>query len=643
MRDPAGHLCYDVQQKQAVPFSAVADRVGQRAKTTAMESVVTSPVRMPPHPVVIPRHVVQQRFRPPKANIPQTPAERSRVLQAVRHYVAEYNPVPPLPLEQLKEHADRVVGLLQYAPVYRDYVGVLLNNEVWRETLASVPFDRRLLLLPKCLRVEEKCPAPFDEFGLLCKQCGLCSIQDLQNEAEKLGYAVLVAEGSAIVMSLISTGKIDAIVGVSCLSVLERAFPYMEAAAIPGVAIPLLQDDCINTTVDLDWVWDYIHLSSADTTRRLDLGALREEVDSWFSPVSLGVILGNAEGDTERLARHWLMRAGKRWRPFLAVAAFQALRADAGGALPEDLKKIAVAVECFHKASLIHDDIEDNDATRYGEKTLHAEYGVPVALNVGDLLIGEGYRLIGASKLPAEQKAQMLLVAAQGQRQLCRGQGAELCWTRHPAPLTSLQVLDIFRQKTAPAFEVALKLGALCACGPRGEDGDGKPSLSRDPSSHVGYEEIVSVLTTYSEALGIAYQIRDDLSDLGGQGESNDILGLRPSLVLAAAYEKAKDHPKALLEAIWRRAVPAGTTSGQIEALCLELQADQRARTLLETYKEEAIRSLRELENPNLKGLLRRIIGRIFNDTEIKGWCKEFAPKQTALPAAPPPAPAALA
>jgi hypothetical protein len=53
------------------------------------------------------------------------------------------------------------------------------------------------------------------------------------------------------------------------------------------------------------------------------------------------------------------------------------------------------------------------------------------------------------------------------------------------------------------------------------------------------------------------------------------------------------------------------------------LGADQRARTLLETYKEEAIRCLRDLENPNLKGLLRRVLGKIFNELEIKGWCKE--------------------
>ena len=178
-----------------------------------------------PGSVQIPRHVVQQRVREPKKNIPRTVIERNHFLQVIRNYVAEFNPVPPLPTEELKVHADRVVGMLKCDPIYRDYVGVLINNEMWREHLAAVPFERRLLLLPKCLRVESKCPAPFDEFGLLCKQCGLCTIQDLQAEAENLGYATLVAEGSAIVMSLIQTGKIEAIVGVSCLSVLERAFP----------------------------------------------------------------------------------------------------------------------------------------------------------------------------------------------------------------------------------------------------------------------------------------------------------------------------------------------------------------------------------------------------------------------------------
>jgi len=568
------------------------------------------PVRndVPPITLTLPRAVPTQKIRPPKKNVPQTGLERTRILHLARAYVAEFNPVPPQPQDQLKEHADRFVAIHKIDPIYRDYCGVLLNNEMWREQLAAVPYERRLLLLPKCLRVENKCPAPFDEFGLLCKQCGLCSIQDLQVEAERLGYAVLVAEGSAIVMSLIQTGKIEAIVGVSCLSVLERAFPYMEAAAIPGVAVPLLQDDCIDTNVDLDWVWEYIHLTGDDHTRRLDLSALRDEVDFWFTPLNLDAIMGPAQGETEKIAREWLGRAGKRWRPFLTVSAYRALRGATNAPLPDDLRKVAVAVECFHKASLIHDDIEDEDSQRYGEPTLHAEHGVAVALNVGDLLIGEGYRLLASCRASAEQKAAMLRVAAEGQRELCRGQGAELVWARQPQPLGSAEVIDIFRRKTAPAFAVALRIGAIYA-------------------GLEAYEEVETVLEAYSEALGIAYQIRDDLADLGQTDDTSDVSGLRPSLLLATAHENAKCDNRIFTTQLWSRQFPVGWAVADVEKLYAELGAVTRCQDLLERYKEEAIRSLRDLESASLKGLLRRVIGKIFNDTEIKGWCKEFEQK----------------
>ena len=275
-----------------------------------------------------------------------------------------------------------------------------------------------------------------------------------------------------------------------------------------------------------------------------------------------------------------------------------------GEIIPDDLQKVAVAVECFHKASLIHDDIEDEDTERYGEKTLHAEHGLAVALNVGDLLIGEGYRLIGETSVSAEQRAAMLQAAAAGQRQLCRGQGAELIWQQKPAPLKSTEVLDIFRKKTAPAFEVDLRHGAIYA----GEE---------------QYEEVSKVLAAYSENLGIAYQIRDDLSDLGAKGETNDLVGLRPSLLLAVAHERAKADQKDTLDSVRRRKLPEGSTFAEIEAMYTELKATDRADTLLATYKEEAIRSLRDLENANLKGLLRRVIGKIFNETVVKGWCSE--------------------
>lgn len=554
----------------------------------------------PPIPVTV------RRFRQPKKNIPQTKAERDRILAQVRLYAAECGLVPPMPLDELRGHTEKLLAIHGIDPAYRDYTGVLLNNELWRETLATIPYEKRLMLMPKCLRVESKCPAPFDEFGLLCKQCGLCTIQDFQNEAEKLGYAVLVAEGSAIVMSLIQTGKIEAIVGISCLPVLERTFPYVEAAAIPAVAVPLLQDDCIDTTVDIDWVWDYIHLTSDDKTRRLNLNALHEEVKTWFAPEALDQVLGKPQGQTEEIARDWLARAGKRWRPFLTVAAYQALREDPEGPLSDSLKKAAIAVECFHKASLIHDDIEDNDAQRYGEKTLHAEHGVPVALNVGDLLIGEGYRLLAEGEASSSVRCACLRVAAEGQRELCRGQGAELLWNNNPVALTNSQVLEIFRCKTAPAFEVALHIGAALA---------GR------------LDEVGDALHQYSEALGIAYQIRDDLDDLGDDSTAGNDVFIRPSIILALLRERGKGEVKQAMEALWNGSLESPPDRATIRQWAHESGAQEKAMLLLESYKEQAVRSLQEVDVPNLKGLLRRVIGKIFNELEIKGWCREFEEK----------------
>jgi len=557
----------------------------------------------------LPRVLPVQPQRPPQATIPQTLGERERLKAAARAYVADVRPVPPMPADQLRAHADRLLAARGIPEIYREYAGVLISNEMWRDELAGIPYERRLLLMPKCLRVEEKCPAPFDEFGLLCKRCGLCSIQDLQEEAERLGYAVLVAEGSAIVMSIIETGKIEAIVGVSCLSVLERAFPYMEAAAIPGIAIPLLQDDCIDTAVDLDWVWDVLHLTSDDRTYRMDLESIRREVDGWFLPAELDAFLGAAESPTEALAREWLARAGKRWRPFLTVCAWRALTADPDVPVPDGLRRAAIGVECFHKASLVHDDIEDDDETRYGTDALHAAHGVPVALNVGDLLIGEGYRLLALCGAPPAVTVAMIRAAAEGHRTLSLGQGAELAWTRDPAPLSSLQVLDIFRQKTAPAFEVALAVGTLFAGAP---------------------EDVGPALASYSEALGIAYQIRDDIQDLAGS--AGDVCGGRPSLPLAVGHERGRAHDEhaAVLAPAWRRQVTSEAAREAVLGSLAALNVQDRCDALLQGYKEQAIRALADIEHPSLKGLLRRVVGKIFNDLEVKGWCSEFEARNAA-------------
>ncbi len=570
-----------------------------------------------------PRTARDRRSRPVQEGIPPTRAQREELLRVIREYLCGAGAVPPLSLEELQTHTAKALRLARAEAGCEKYAAVLINNEVWRERLAAVPYTRRLLLLPQCLRDEARCRAEMDGFGLLCRQCRSCLIGDLQSEAERLGYVVLVSEGTTIVSSLVQSGLIEAVVGVSCLSVLERIFPHISAAAVPGIAIPLLQEGCADTGFDTDYLWEALYLSGEDGARRVDLGLLRREVSSWFTPESVAAILGPPAGQTEQIAQSWLAEAGKRWRPFLAACAFEALSAErdenrgdvpvaAGSSpLPQGLRQVALAVECFHKASLVHDDIEDGDALRYGKKALHERHGVPIAMNVGDFLLGEGYRLISACQASEPQRAKMLRVAAEGHRKLALGQGAELSWRREPRPLSIGEVLGIFARKTAPAFDVALRLGAILAG---------------------AQEPVWRALSSYSEAVGIAYQIRDDLRDLQGQprlptGEGQDEPGdaeaMRPSLPLALAYERAGEGHRQFLKDLWRGRAQ-GLDRGRLAAVLAETDAEAAAAALLESYKLEAIHALTPLASANLKGLLRRVVGRIFDDVDTMSCCREY-------------------
>ncbi|MBX3178432.1 MAG: polyprenyl synthetase family protein [Candidatus Hydrogenedentes bacterium] len=599
-----------------------------RSNGHATATAPLSPAAVGPVPqVVLPPRVPRQAYRPAQSDIPDEKTVRARLKEAIRIYTRLEGLTPPLTMDELREHTATVLKRVGLDPVYKDYAAVLLSNAAWADALAQVPFDRRLLLLPKCLRVEDKCPAPFDEFGLLCKECGLCSIQDLSVEAERLGYAVLVAEGSAIVRKMIETGKIEAVVGVSCLNVLEKCFPHMEAAAIPSIAIPLLQDDCINTTVDLDWVWDVIHLTADDKTYRLDLEALKADVRAWFTRDALDELLGPCATETDEIARDWLARDGKRWRPYLAACTALALEASRHETPPPPsraLRQTAVAIECFHKASLIHDDIEDADTQRYGMATLHTERGVPIALNVGDFLLGLGYRLLAEADVDPVRKVEMLRLAACSHETLSRGQGTELCWAENRRVLTSLEILDIFRMKTAPAFEVALRLGACLG----GAD-----------------EETHEVLQKYSEALGIAYQINDDIEDHSDEGDSHDLDAIRPSLILAIAHKRAVEGAQQdLIARLWRGEIPYADVREEVREILEDRGVLEKADDLLAAYKEEAIRSLRFIPNATLKGLLRRVVGKMFSEQLIEGYCSEFeARNATSRAAGPESAPGSVA
>ncbi|VGO17518.1 Hexaprenyl-diphosphate synthase large subunit ((2E,6E)-farnesyl-diphosphate specific) [Pontiella desulfatans] len=504
----------------------------------------------------------------PEYGVPAAEAQRSEMQQAVAAYATQHRLVPPLSMEELRDHASRLTSQSSLL----DYAMVLLNNEVWRETVASIPYSRRLLLLPQCLRNFADCPATLDEFGLLCEECGRCNIGELQALAEDLGYVVLVAEGSTVVSKLLAGGKVDAVVGVSCLNALEKSFPHMADGAIPGLAIPLTLDGCINTTTDFGHVREAIRLkSSVPWKNQVDTEAIRKIVDGWFDEPF------DCATETERIAYDWLLKDGKRWRPFLLACTYSALN-EGSSDFPADVRKLAIAVECFHKASLIHDDIEDHDDLRYGQPTLHRQYGIPVAINAGDLLVGEGYRWIAEVENSA---AALLRIASANHRTLCVGQGEELIGTERNHPLTAQQVIEIARRKTAPAFGVSLLLGAVAA--------------NAD-------QALLDALHTFSESLGIAYQIRDDLEEYTS-GQAAD---LRASIILALAegserfYRHFSDDEKSVL-------------TPQVRNRLDELMVVEKASQLLEHYKNEAVRALNPLQSAMLKTLLRRVAAKMLD------------------------------
>ena len=117
---------------------------------------------------------------------------------------------------------------------------------------------------------------------------------------------------------------------------------------------------------------------------------------------------------TEFIAHDFLARGGKRARPFITLAAHDAMiggegtspdSSDAIASIPKSVKRAALSIETFHKASLVHDDIQDEDAFRYGQLSAHHRFGVASAINIGDYLIGLGYRLLRNRSVPLERSA----------------------------------------------------------------------------------------------------------------------------------------------------------------------------------------------------------------------------------------------
>lgn len=522
---------------------------------------------------------------------PAVAGERERLRALVSEYARRERLVPPLSRAELESHASLLLSLHGLPAGQRTFMALLLTNAVWREVVASVPFDRRLLLLPQCLRRQKLCRGERDEAGLLCARCGACDIDGILRAAEALGYVTLVAEGATVVRMLLSGGKIDAVIGVGCLESLERVFPDMARHAIPGLAVPLLTDGCRDTEIDRAWLDETLHLHAPHGPRPLpDMELLREKIGCWFTPPQLAEFLGRPRAQVERLAHSWLATGGKRWRPLLTVAMHDVLN---GENADGEVRAAAVAIECFHKASLIHDDIEDGDDRRYGRPTPHALHGVPIATNVGDYLIGEGYRLLTGLPIDSQRRLRMLTAAAEGHRRLCLGQGEELAFAARPHPFTTSAYERLCARKTGAAFEVAIAFGAILAGADRAT---------------------CAVLSRYSRAVGVAYQIRDDLAD-ADLPAAGDLQARRPSILLALACECDDPAVAAALARFWRQGAGAGAAAGALLKTLTQAGLRARAEQLAEHHLHAAERALAGLRHAGLKRLLRRLATRLLESS----------------------------
>jgi geranylgeranyl pyrophosphate synthase len=475
--------------------------------------------------------------------------------------------------------------------------------------------------------------------------CGpACGIATVWAAARDSGWVVESTRQAVPSIGGLLTGQYDGVLGVAKLSHLEKAFAMLPAFALPVAAVPFepREDggraglECAGilgaSALDVDWLLGLVGVAGGQAAPVGDYLPVLREAAELFSPEGLvglserlGVERGFglvASGDPPRtvgggpasiaplsatavLSGDFVVRGGKFLRPFITLAAFDAVTGDRAGeassvdgvtARRDAVKAAAVAIEVFHKASLVHDDIEDGDRVRYGRPTLHESCGVASAINAGDFLLGIGYRIVsGLPGIDPATRADLVAILSEAHVRLARGQGAELWW-RDAADksLSPAESLELYGLKTSPAFEAAVALGIRLA--------------------GVVPADVVDV-AAYALHVGTAFQVLNDLKDWEGDRENDrqaagDLLCGRPTLMWALALDRLnradRDRLRSLAEQAGRPSADAALVGrGLVEVRTLYERADVfgRAVSIVAEQRRQAaqaaarctLRSLRDV------------------------------------------------
>lgn len=262
------------------------------------------------------------------------------------------------------------------------------------------------------------------------------------------------------------------------------------------------------------------------------VGAHSERAES-----ALDGLLDSAQTNPGRLheaMRYAAQGGGKRIRPFLVYAAGEL------GEMPSDSKKAAldsaaVAMECIHAYSLVHDDLPcmDDDNLRRGRPTVHKAFDEATALLVGDALQTRAFEILANARCDAQTRLLMIiaLAAASGSRGMAGGQAIDLEGVGKKLDLVGLK--QMHAMKTGALLSCAVELGGIVV------------QLDSSQMQH---------LKNYSSALGLAFQIVDDILDATadsqtlGKTAGKDAANDKPTYVTLMGLDYAQTEAKKLQE-----------------------------------------------------------------------------------------------
>ncbi len=266
--------------------------------------------------------------------------------------------------------------------------------------------------------------------------------------------------------------------------------------------------------------------------------------------------------------------SGKRMRPLLGLLAYASIAGGYEPALPG-----AAAVELGHNFSLIHDDIEDGDRERRHRPTLWKLHGIPQAVNTGDtVFVLSRIALHRLTELGFSDSRVLRLMRLYDETclALCEGQYIDIWTAEHDVTMTVELYFDMIGRKTAALISASIEAGALLAT----ED-----------------EEVIRRYRAFGWALGLAFQLNDDVLGIWGQEqatgkEPSDLARHKKTLPVIYAFEHGTPAERARLEAIYAAAEPTRDQIAEAMAILERCGAQEYTRAEARRWRDEAIAQL---------------------------------------------------